>query len=225
MLFWIGVLFTLTVPFILSICFESVSAGWLSAACGAFVVFASKLERIAELSLGPVKAKMREKIEEASATIEQLRKVSVTIAEAELTNLIATAFMGNMTLEKKLEIHDKVIDELKNINVSDEQISTAEESWKKGITVIYHRAIRNALEERPHPSIVNAEISDSQKNAGRELQDLLDFDNWLPPTPYQIRKLLEKHGISSSAAEVWIDDYEHFLKTNEIRNREEFVRQ
>ena len=222
-LFWFGIVFTLIAPIVIGTGFGDHSTSWVAALCGAFVTFVAKLESVAELSLGPVKARMREQLKEANATIKQLRDIAVTAADGTLTNLIAGAFMGGMSLEKRLEIHEKVIESLKEIGASDKQIDRAEIDWRKGISIIYHRAIRNAVESRSHPSKINTEATKEQKEAGKELQDALEFEHWKTPTPEEIRNILRKHNVESSDAEKWISDYEHFLETNEIRNKDDFI--
>jgi len=205
--------------------YKSPNTIWVAALCGAFVTFMSKIESLAELSLGPVKAKMKETIREATASIENLQKVATVTSKATLTDLMAGGFMGGMRLEKRLELHDEVIESLKEIGASQEQLAEAESDWKKGIAIVYHRAIRKAVEERKHPNRVNPEASEAQKNAGKEIKDLLDFENWAVPSPHQIKVILKKYNIDSTQVNKWIEDYDHFLKTNDIRNREEFIKQ
>ena len=63
-----------------------------------FVTFMARIDDLTELSLGPVKAKMRETIKEAYATIEELRNVAAISAKAILTDIMAGTFMGGMNL-------------------------------------------------------------------------------------------------------------------------------
>lgn len=221
-LFWLGILFTLFAPVIIGIGFDDQSTSWVAALCGAFVTFIAKIGDLAELSLGPVKAKMKEKIEEASATIDQLREVATTNSEATLTDLIAGSFMGSMSLKKRLELHDSIIEALKGIGASESQILTAENDWKKGINIIYQRAIRQAVEEREDPSVINTKATEEQKKACSEIQELQNFDKWETPSPSQIRTILKKYKIESNSVDKWVCDYEHFLDNNEIKNREDF---
>ncbi len=221
-LFWLGILFTLFAPVIIGIYFDDQSTSWVAALCGAFVTFMAKIGDLAELSLGPVKAKMKEKIEEASATIDQLREVATTNSEATLTDLMAGSFMGGMSLKKRLELHDSIIDALKGIGASELQISNAESDWRKGVCIIYQRAIRQAVEQRPEPSQINTNATEEQTKAGTEIHELQNFEKWETPSPSQIRNILKKYNIDSEAAEKWASDYEHFLENNEIRNREAF---
>jgi len=170
-----------------------------------------------------IKAKMKEQIREADATIKQLREISAVSSEATLTNLMAGSFMGGMKSEKRFELHDKIIDSLKKIGANQDQINEIESDWKKGITIIYHRIIQDTVEQRKNPNQINAEAPEEARKAGHEIEELLDFKNWVAPTPQQIKSVLEKYNIKSPEAEEWISDYDHFLKTGEIRNKEKFI--
>lgn len=222
---WIGIVYTLTAPVLLGINGYGASISWVAASCGAFIILVAKFESLTELSLGPLKARMKEKLQEASATIEQLRKVAAVTSEATLTDLMAGGFTGGMNLKKRLELHDKVIMSLEEIGATEEQLHKAESDWKKGIPIIYHRAIYRAVEQRKDPNRRNTNAPPNALNASDEIQRLLDFENWLAPTPYQVRDVLERHKINSPEVDELISDYEHFIKTNEIRNIDKFIKQ
>ncbi len=224
-LFWAGIIFTIVAPVYIGIQYDDPSTSWVAALCGAFVSFMAKIENIAELSLGPVKAKMKQEIKEAAATTEHLKAITTVTSEGFLTDLMAGNFMGGMKLDKRFELHDKVINALNEIGATPEQIARVENNWKKGVAIIYHRTIKKTIEEREHPNKVNPNAPQNAKDAGKEIQDLLNFSEWEAPAPHVIRTVIEKYDISSPEAEKWISDYENFLLTGEIRNREEFLKQ
>lgn len=225
-LFLVGVIFLLVVPIYIGVKFKASPAFvWAVVMCGAFVVFASKIAVIDELSLGPLRAKMREKIREADASIKQLREISAVSSEVTLTNLMADTFMDGISLEKRLELHDKIIDSLKKIGVSKDQIAEADSNWRKGISVIYQRIIRHIVEQRKKAEEINLEAPKDAIKAGQEIEEMLDFRNWRAPTPQQISSVLKKYNIKSPGAEECIKYYDHFLKTGEIGNKERFIQE
>ena len=130
-LFWVGVVLTIAAPLIIGIKYEDPSTSWVAALCGAFITFISKLDQISELSLGPVKAKMKEKIDEVDKVLKQLREAVTVTSHATLTDLMAGGMMGSMTLGKRLEIHENIILNLRAIGASEEQVAMAEKDWKK----------------------------------------------------------------------------------------------
>lgn len=223
-LFWISVVWVLLVPVGISVLLDHTTGSWIAAVCGAFVVFTSKIDDLSELSLGPLKAKLRAKIEEANATIDQLRRVAVTSAEATLTDLMAGSFMGGITVDKRFEIHDKIIDSLIEIGATRAQIDSAKLDWNKGISLIYHRTIKDAVGRRIERSKINPAATDQMRQAEKELQNLLDFDTWSVPEPDKILEVIATHDVGSVEISEWIDDYQNFLRTGEIRRRDEFVK-
>ena len=194
-LFWCGTLFTLFVPLGIAIITKNANASWLSALCGAFVIIVAKLDNIAELSLGPLKAKMRETIQEALATLEQLREIAATSAKATLTDSMAGNFMKGTTLENRLDLHDEIVKSLISIGVSKQQIEEATKMWNKGVGIIYHRGIRVALEGRKKPNLVNTQASDEVRAASNEFLELIEFDKWKAPTPDEIEKFIDGKGL------------------------------
>jgi len=222
-LFCFGVIFTIAAPIIIGIYYDNPSTSWVAALCGAFIIFVSKWDEIAELSLGPVKARMKEKIEEVNTIIKQLRQAVTITSQAVLTDLIAGGFMGSMTLAKRLELHRNIISNLREIGASEDQISLAEKDWRKGINAIYHNNIMIVLEGRVKPSQINPDTPENKKIASNEIKNLSDFSDWNMPTPHQIRSVLTRHSIQEEDVDSLINDYEHFLEHNEIRNPDKFI--
>ena len=163
---------------------------------------------------------MKEKIEEATASLEQLRNISLSSSEIILTDLMAGNFMAGMSQEDRFTLHDKVIRALEELGISSDQIKAADNKWRKGVGVIYHREISSRVEGRPTPNTINNQASENQKQAYSELRDLLDFSTWSAPSPNQIRKILSKHDIANNDIEELLNDYDHYLKTSEMRNPE-----
>lgn len=110
-LFWLGVSIIVLVP--LAIGLFGVRSGlvpsdaaqsmpWLALLIGVCITLLSRMDDIAEFSLGPLKARMTEKIEEADAVVVQLRRIAAALAEVTLTDLMASNFMGGLPLKEKV---------------------------------------------------------------------------------------------------------------------------
>lgn len=196
---------------------------WIALLCGAFVTIIARFDALAEFSLGPLKARMKKAIDEATATIDQLQEIASSTSEAALTDLMAGSFMGSMSLAKRIEIHDRLISSLRKIGASDEQIASTEKDWRKGISVIYIRAITYVLEQRKKKNTINTKLSEERKLASKEIEKLNDFTIWKSALPDQIRDILKRHSIDDPAVNQWVDDYEYFLNKNEIRRTDQFV--
>lgn len=160
--------------------------------------------------------------EKAVTTINQLRNIAYTTAQATLTDLMAANFVGGTTLRTRLDLHDQIIASLKEIGVSDDNIRNAETMWRKGVGVIYHRGIHCALEGRTNPNIINMKASPELRKASDEFQNMQDFKQWQVPSPDEMESFIEEKGFMNDSVRELINDYRYFLETGDIRRREVF---
>lgn len=221
-LFWVGASFTLIAPVTLAILFQDPHTTWVAAICGVFVTLLAKFDDLIEFSLGPLKAKMKESIKEATATVEQLRAVAASIAHVTLTDLMSSNFMDGATLGTLLKLHDKLIGTLKELGVTNAQILEAESDWRNGIGVIYHRIIKGEI-EGTHRGVALVTPSPQRQALGAKLQDSLDFENWAALSPDRMEKLINADGGMTPAIQEWINDYRHYTRTGEIRREDLFA--
>jgi hypothetical protein len=223
LLFWLGAVLTLAAPLIFGLTGHDAATSAIVAASGIAVMVLTKIEDLVEISFGPLSARMRETIREAAATIEQLRSVATAISQASLTDMMAGNFMGGTTLRTRMQLRDRIIQTLRDVGVSEAQVSEAESEWRKGISLIYHRVIRERLEGRSHPNRVNTDASGDILAASREFQSLIDFSIWRAPTPEEMTTFLAARGLLNEELQEWIDDYRHYLTRNEIRRLDTFL--
>lgn len=223
-LFWIAVVFILVVPSAIGVLLDNMKVASLALVSGGLVLIISIADRVSEISLGPLRAKLKETIAEAHATVEEVRATAIVIARASLGQLIADSFIGRMTSEQRFRLHDEVIHNLDHLGVSDEQINEAKEIWNKGIRVIYVRAIGYAVYGKESPS-APASPTDRQVALGREIKQLRDFrSDWNAASASTLRDLIEERGQMTPLVRKWLDDYQHFEATGEIRDKDQFLR-
>ena len=228
LLFWGGVVFTVAAPLYIGLKLNDPSTSWVSFLIGAFVIFMSKFEDIVEFSVGPLRARMREKIDEADASLSELRQIAKGLAEITLTDLMASNFMGGLPLIRKLDFHDELMENLEHLGVTGSDREKTEAMWRQGMGVIYNRAISHAAAERKEKSrLSKKEQTDEEFRAEiAKLTDLIDFKRrWDSPTPAECEKFLSENGLMNEEAQAWIDDYRHYLETGEIRRRDLFATQ
>lgn len=228
LLFWGGVVFTVAAPLYIGLELNDPSTSWVSFLIGAFVTFMSKFEDIVEFSLGPLRARMREKIDEADASLSQLRQIAKGLAEITLTDLMASNFWAGLPLNRKLDFHDELMEKLEHLGVTGSDREKTEEMWRKGMGIIYHRAISYVAAERENKHTLSKKEQTNEKfrAAIDKLDGLIDIKKgWDSPTPAQYEKFLSENGLMNKEAQAWIDDYRHYLETGEIRRRDLFVTQ
>lgn len=191
---------------------KSTAAG-LFLLAGIVAVLVGRLHLVEELTLGPLKARLRASIEEATATLQQLRTLALSLAEASLTDLMAGNFFDNMSLRQRLAMHDVIIKSLYDLGLSPTEVQKASANWNKGIGVTYHRAIRSAL-----PQNLDRATKDG-------FDSFLEFKEWKTATPDEVERFLKEHDLLTPQIADWVADYRHFEETKEIRRIEEFVKQ
>jgi hypothetical protein len=86
-----------------------------------------------------------------------------------------------------LKLHDQIMAALETIDATNEQKRDAEEGWRKGIAVIYHRILREQIIQAvKQKSPADIGIADQ---CGREFGALLDFNNLEAPRPHEVERV------------------------------------
>ena len=134
-------------------------------------------------------------------------------------------FTDGLNLASRLNLHDRLVQSLREIGTPDQNISGLDAKWQQGIGVIYHRAIAPLIDGREEKHLVNRDATEDQKKARAGWDELLDFEQWNAPTPAEMTTYLIAVGFLSDEINEWIDDYRQFLETGEINRREVFVTQ
>lgn len=222
-LFWFGVLIAVVAPVPLAVFTDSAKFAVICFVSGTLAVLFSKLELLEELSVGPLKAKLRMAISEASATIEQLRTLGAEMSDVSLSLLMATEFMNGMEVKSKFELHRKIISCLSSLGASTQQIQMAQVNWMKGVSVMYLRLIRQHIEGRESFTRANFDAEENEIAASNEIYALSNFAEWYTPSPEEMRDVLKKHAVSKPVVTEWIGDYERFVQTSTIPRLDIFL--
>lgn len=209
-------LYTLVLPAASEFFLNNSTLAWILLLSAPVALVIVQFDRLTDFSLGPLKARMRETIRDASATLDQLRKVASSIANNSLTQLAYSEFISGMPLKEKITVQKELIQQLEAAGLSEEDISFSNQGWKKGISSIYHLKIAPHIDERNHPFQINSKTS-PERLAAREEFDSVGGNLGRTRSPSEMKDFLKKHEISSKDVDAWISDYEHFLDTGEIR--------
>jgi hypothetical protein len=223
-LFWVGAVFTLVAPVTIGLLSRNPTTMWIAALSGAFVTLLTRIDDLTEIALGPVKAKMKVTLEEAAATIDQVRNLAVAVARVASTDLMAGGFMGSMTLEMRLDLRDELIAQLHALGLNKKQIEDATANSTRAIAIIYHRTIHHAIERRKVPHSVEG-VPPELQEIGSRFEKLVQFDSWRVPSSDKVQKFVVANNVNTDEVKHWTSDYDHFMRTGEIRRRELFVKQ
>lgn len=168
-----------------------------------------------------LRKEMKQVVDEANATLDQLRSVACISTEAILTDLMASNFMDGTTLRKKLEIHNRLIANLEKLRATKEQIQKADEMWSRGVPVIFFRGIRKAIESRESNT---HDEKERLKEVSHRYQDLMEFDEWKVPSSQDLREFLSIHHALNPDVEELLVDLAEFENEGSLRREEVFVK-
>ena len=168
-------------------------------------------------------AQLKQSVEEAHATVKQLRALATASAEGALTTLMAANVMSGTTLAERLILHDRLIGSLKDIGVPEPQIDEAEMLWNKGVAILYHRGIRFLLDGGGEENPIDSNTVPAVRAASRQFQCLLRLERWDAPSSNAMRTFIEEKSLMSPEIDELLNDYLHFEQTGTIKRRDVFV--
>jgi hypothetical protein len=218
----VGALLMLTLAMALALLGKPTEMGLIIVA-GAIATAFLNIDRIQRFKGAGFEAEMRQAVEQAHASVDELRNLAAISAESILTTLMAGNFMHGMTLAKRVDLHDRLINSLQGLGVPQPQINAAEEMWRRGVGILYQRGIRHQLEGRTSTHKIDPNLSKEALEASKEFQDMIKFKEWKAPSAAEMRHFIEEKHLMSPALEELLRDYSHFEKTNTIRRIDVFV--
>ncbi len=121
-LFWVAAMTAFIGP-TLGILLGYTQAGWASLVSSLVLMFATRFETVEELPFGPLKAKLREKIEEVENFIVPLNEMALTLSEISLTQLMGGDRWDGIGLKEKFKAREKIDALLDNLNIEDDDRS------------------------------------------------------------------------------------------------------
>jgi hypothetical protein len=186
-------------------------------AVGAMVVCAmiANLEHFADVSIGlqGVTARTRQVIEEASTTIDEVRRLAIELGGM-IVQLIHES--GRWQTENSSadddDSEERVIAALRSLRVSDEEIASVRARAAHIHKVDYLQHVSRRFTHR----------SGERATAWRTLRS---DEGWEFPTAAEIETFYENHGFQIDEYErEWLRDYEHFYSTGTHRRPAEWRR-
>lgn len=207
---------------------DEAAATALGLTAGLVLLLASSIERFEVLKGLGMEARIRElkqTVSDANATLVQLRELATSLCHASISDLMASNFMGSMSLKRKVELHDDLIGTLKKLGADSAQVAQADQNWRKGMGVLYHNIVHHHLARRKQRNHVNSDVPPEAKAAAEDFAKLLAFEEWRAPSPDTMETFIESRGQMSTVLQEWIDDYRHYLEHGKIRRPELFFKE
>ena len=201
-LFWVAAMTAFIGP-TLGIFLGYNQAGWASLVSSLVLMFATRFETIEELSFGPLKAKLRKKIEEVDNFIEPLNKLALTLSEVTLTQMMGEGRWGGIGLKEKFKAREKIDALLDNLNIEDDERSKIYDKW-------------NAYLESDHANKIVDQSSQYPENFCQRLNSLRINQLTISPAA-DYRSLFVTEDLLTSEIDALIKDLEHFQQHRTLR--------
>jgi hypothetical protein len=189
---------------------DGVFAG-LVLVCSLLFTLLSQFDKIEELALGGLKARLRATIQETAATLKQLRELAAISTSSQLASLIGSSFLQGMPDETRYRLASDFLSNAKSLDFNKDEMASITEPWRKGVSYVYVREIGRLMFK--NLSTVTEDWSSWQR--------LGDFNTWSAPSPSEVRGFLDSSSLKGGPeVEALLRDYEVFLdrKDGEIPN-------
>jgi hypothetical protein len=189
---------------------RSIKGTALMAAVGALALIMTRLPDITLLDALGIKTELQHTIDDATAKIAQLRQLAVAISEPQLSELAMNgALLLEMRFSYQYERKKQIVDMLKSLGVSEDDIATALRVW----TPATLRKLSNVIAI----SIAKTDTALAEKFRAMRVDA---HEN--PAKPDALREFLRDNHITDTEVVDLVDDYEHLFKTGEVRRTEVF---
>lgn len=182
----------------------------LAIVAGSIALAFLNLDKLKKFKGAGFEAEMRDVIEEANDTLAELQKIASAVTEASLYTLTESQFYGNFSFDKRLEIHDKLVEKLSSIKVSDKQIEKINMIWNKGICLGYHNEIREI-------AISKVESSQEKNQINDKFKLLVNFERLEIAKSKDHKKVINELGIEDETIAILLYEFEAFQNTNNFR--------
>jgi hypothetical protein len=186
-----------------------VAAAVVDLAFGSFVLvtllaatLVFRLSDVLELSFGPLRARMRETLQETDEALERVRSLAQLSATGILNAVISTGRFGGGNDTWKVDLRDRIRSELAKLGVSDDEVRKSEALWNDLVAFDFVGIILGGSQ------------APSKTEVWPQWKTLRARRPASPPST--LRDFLNEHGWMDEDRAAWIAAYERFLKDGSL---------
>ncbi len=129
--FWVAVAAVATLPVGLILWGKS-EAGWASLICALVVMLAARFHAIEELSLGPLRAKLSEKVREVDLALEEVRSLALAMSRPMISMGMKVGRMGvALSRQEAEELRATIDSTLRRLEVPESDIVAAMADYRR----------------------------------------------------------------------------------------------
>lgn len=176
---------------------------WVMMLSGCLAVIVTRLGDVVELSIGPLRARMREAVSRAEGAVDSLKKLAIATTRALSAHVLASYYTDYLSMNDRIKILEEIERAIDAMDMSAQEKELATAPWKEFMPTIYCNRIEGILLETASPSY--AEFR-SLKGADRTADGVRNF-------------LSAQKGLDSVLAAL-VDDYAQFERTGRVQRKD-----
>lgn len=184
----------------------NITTAFILLASGVLIFLVPRFDRIREISiLGVMKAKLERKIEEAAATLEELRELAIVFSKSALYHTARSGFWGGITDEQRHQIYLDINQSLVNLGIDTAVIEHPNLEYHNCILRQFYTCLIGHQVPRPNDC-----REDWKELRGREI------DN--PPSPEELNQFFRENDFLDEKHESILEEYEYYYNNKEFKN-------
>jgi len=199
------------VPTSLVLLGQSLSLAALTLVCLVLAFLFTRFEAVEEIAIGPLRAKLQRRIDEAEVILSKLRDVAATMSEIALSTMVRSRYISGFSFEESDKIRTQIIGLLDDLGVDAERMRQVQFELTKDLSRDYVHAILGGHE-------VPAGASTEQIEEWKAMRRV-----WPLPTVEELKGFLSRVGALDDERRLLIEDYEQFIKTDTHRRLDVFL--
>jgi DNA-directed RNA polymerase subunit F len=174
----------------------------LAIAAGALTVMFLNLDKFQSFSAAGVQAELKKTVEEAYATIEQIKEIITPFIWSSITNLTYQNRWAGMPVNEEVKYTKQLESLISSLGIDDPEVSKAIEKYNRFRTWDYFGHFKRELLKENR----NDELE-------RELESLRNFESTKFPTIEKITSICNKYNMEINVdARSWLDEYVRMSK-------------
>lgn len=188
---------------------------WFLLALIAFVAALPVAPYITEVSALGITAKLRHEVRRAEEAVVQLRLLAKTVASEFLSEMAGAYYLESRTVSDRLASRDKVLSNLRELGIPDEEIAEVDRIPRIWIAFYIHDGLQKLAWKLVAP--------ERQSEFMSIFHSARDQGKLEPATPDSLRRILKDFGALDETVEGWLCGYERFLKGGDLERRRELA--
>ena len=213
-LFTVGILYVAAAPGLFFVIGNAKEPAVFLLISGVLLAVLSRFEDVSELGLFGLKAKIERALNDAYATLEQVKEFAKIFAVSSLSNMARSGWWGGIPEEQTREMLRSTQETLRKLGCSEEEITEISKDFHDCQLCDYRQTILGGGGSQ-------IPKSDDQE-CQREWHALRERPESPPVHPDELKAFFEKHNFMTDELRKRLDGYAHYYKHHEFQDFEDF---